>query len=122
MFVNLLAAHALRFQLTWKRAGIWLTHGGLLLLFVGEFVTREYAVEQQMTINEGETVNYAIDTRDYELAFVRKTDAGQRDTVVPQHLLRTGGRVSADDLPVAGQRGIVRARENRHKARRRQTP
>src|SRR4051812_40809935 len=48
MFANLLAAHALRFRLRWKRAGIIILHGGLLLLFVGEFITREFQVEQQM--------------------------------------------------------------------------
>ena len=53
MFVNLLAAHALRFKLTWKRSGIFILHGGVLLLFVGEFITREFQVEQQMRIPEG---------------------------------------------------------------------
>src|SRR5439155_144835 len=44
MLFNLLAAHALRFRLTWKRAGVILIHSGLILLLVGEFITREHAV------------------------------------------------------------------------------
>jgi hypothetical protein len=111
MFVNLIAAHLLRFRLTWKRSGVLLIHSGLVLLLVGEFITREYSVEQQMTINEGESVNYAEDTRNYELAFVRTADGRERATVVPQDKLQTpGGRYTADDLPVAVE--VVRYMRN----------
>jgi hypothetical protein len=100
MLVNLLAAHLTRFRVTWKRSGILLIHSGLILLFVGEFVTREYAVEQQMAINEGDSVNYTQDTRNYELAFTRKTPDGERVTVIPQEKLQGGGRITHEDLPV----------------------
>ncbi|HVL13861.1 MAG TPA: cytochrome c biogenesis protein CcsA [Gemmata sp.] len=105
MFVNLLAAHALRFQLTWKRAGIWLTHGGLLLLFVGEFVTREFQVEQRMTIPQHQSVNFSEDSRRVELSFATPdTEGTDRVTVVPGKMLeeaaRTGDRISHPDLPV----------------------
>jgi ABC-type transport system involved in cytochrome c biogenesis permease subunit len=101
MLANLLAAHATRFRLAWKRLGIFLIHGGLILLFVGEFITREYAVEQQMRIKEGESVNYAEDTRNYELAFIGKSDPNaDRVTVVPQDALKKpGARVAHPDLP-----------------------
>jgi hypothetical protein len=100
MLVNLLAAHLTRFRLTWKRSGILLTHSGLLLLFVGEFVTREYAVEQRMTIPEGGTVDYTEDNRAVELAVIDKSDpASDLVVVVPQNLLRAGGRVAHPDLP-----------------------
>src|SRR5947208_2589320 len=35
MMANLLAAHAVRLKLTWKRAGIWMLHAGVVLLFIG---------------------------------------------------------------------------------------
>ena len=104
MVVNLLAAHAVRFRLSWKRAGIFLIHSGVVLLFVGEFVTREYAVEQQMTIPEGGSANYAEDTRNAELAFVdRSAPDGDRVTVVTQKRLmaaKPGERITHPDLPV----------------------
>src|SRR5262245_46011589 len=31
LLINLLAAHATRFKITWKRSGIWMIHGGLIL-------------------------------------------------------------------------------------------
>ena len=63
MFLNLLAAHAVRFKFTWKRAGVVLAHSGLLLLFVGEAITRECQVEQRMTIPKGQSINFTEDTR-----------------------------------------------------------
>ncbi len=99
MLVNLIAAHMARFRVSWKRSGILLIHSGLILLFVGEFITREYAVEQQMAINEGDSVNYTQDTRNYELAFVRKTADGEQVTVIPQELLQNKGRISNSELP-----------------------
>ncbi|HET6575339.1 MAG TPA: cytochrome c biogenesis protein CcsA [Fimbriiglobus sp.] len=105
MLVNLLAAHALRFKLTWKRAGIWMLHFGVILLFVGEIGTRGWQVEQRMKIEQGRSTNYTFDTRNYELAF---TDSSAPDadhvTVVPATLLQkafeTKQRITSPELPV----------------------
>jgi ABC-type transport system involved in cytochrome c biogenesis permease subunit len=102
MLVNLLAAHALRFRLTWKRSGVLLIHSGLLLMFAGEFVTREFAVEQRMTIDEGQSVDYTEDTRNVELAIIDTSDPKtDRVAVIPQSLLKKPGtRITHPDLPV----------------------
>jgi ABC-type transport system involved in cytochrome c biogenesis permease subunit len=132
LFVNLLVAHLTRFRLlggyrqvaqvfrkhgntgaAWKKlievmckvGGLYLLHGGLLLLLIGEYVTREYQVEQRMVISEGERACYAFDTRNTELAFV--TPAGkdhETATVVPasrlQAALEKGQPISHPHLPV----------------------
>jgi len=102
MLLNLLAAHLVRFRLTWKRSGVLLIHSGLILLFVGEFVTREYAIEQRMSIREGSSTSYTEDSRHMELAFVDPSDPEQdRVVVIPEGMLRAGrGRISHPDLPV----------------------
>ncbi len=102
MLLNLLAAHAVRFRLSWKRAGIFLIHAGLILLFVGELVTREFAIEQRMTIDEGRSVSYAEDSRYVELALIDGSDPKtDRVSVVPQELLARGpGRITDERLPV----------------------
>jgi len=102
MLVNLLAAHATRFRISWKRIGVFLIHGGLILMFVGEFITREYAVEQRMTIDEGQSVNYAEDTRNMEVALIDKSDPKSDHVVtIPQHVLKQArGRITHPDLPV----------------------
>ena len=35
LMINLLAAHAIRFKLSWKRSGILLLHSGLILMMAG---------------------------------------------------------------------------------------
>ena len=102
MFANLIAAHLVRFRLTWKRSGVLLIHSGLLLLFVGEFITREYQVEQRMSIHEGQSVNYSEDSRKMELVFVDPSDpAVERAVAIPESLLKTAtGKISDPRLPV----------------------
>lgn len=102
MLANLIAAHLVRFRLTWKRSGVILVHSGLILLFVGEFITREFQVEQRMTIPEGTAVDYTEDSRKMELAFVDPSDPGvDKVVVIPESLLRkTGVRHSDPRLPV----------------------
>ncbi|MCE9565214.1 MAG: cytochrome c biogenesis protein ResB [Planctomycetes bacterium] len=105
MFVNLLAAHALRFKFTWKRTGIIVAHSGLLLLFVGEAITRECQIEQRMTIPEGQAVNFTEDARAVEFAFTTPdADGTRRTTVIPGSMLaraaKTHTTISHPDLPV----------------------
>ena len=52
--LNLLAAHAIRFRLTWSRAGIIMIHAGIIIMMLGEVITGVYAVEGQMIIRVGE--------------------------------------------------------------------
>ena len=72
-----------------SRLGIFLIHGGLILLFVGEFITREHAIEQRMTIPQDQSVNYTEDARYIEYAFIDKSDPNH-DTVVtiPERMLK----------------------------------
>jgi hypothetical protein len=105
MLINLLAAHLVRFRLTWKRSGILLIHGGMILLLLGELVTAVWAVEGTMTIDQGSSVNYVYHTRDAELAIVEPNltgDDGQavdEMTVIPNSLLRPGRTIESDKLP-----------------------
>lgn len=96
LFVNLIAAHAVRFKLRAKRTGMILTHLGILMLLVGEFVTGFAAEEGNMTIDEGGSSNYVEDIREPELAVV-DTSQAQSDlvVVVPQHLLGSAARTKA---------------------------
>src|SRR5512143_4140002 len=38
LLVNLVAVQIRRLKLAWEKAGLWIVHAGLILLFVGEFV------------------------------------------------------------------------------------
>ncbi|HED53076.1 MAG TPA: ResB protein required for cytochrome C biosynthesis [Phycisphaerales bacterium] len=99
LLINLIAAHAVRFKLRWKRMGIIITHLGVIFLLVGEFVTGLAAQEGKMTIIEGQSANYTEDIRTAELAIV--DPSGSDDdlvVVVPQHLLTHPGSTIQDGL------------------------
>lgn len=94
LLVNLIAAHAVRFKFRLRRAGIIITHFGVILLLVGEFVTAGAAEEGRMSIVEGETASYAEDIRRAELAIVDRSDpASDLVAVVPDGVLAHPGRV-----------------------------
>ena len=103
LIVNLLAAHAIRFRLAAKRAGIIILHLGIIVLLVGEFVTGVFAEEGLMTIYEGSHAHYVEDVREAELAIMDRADP-ERDRVVaiPEHKLRrTRAPITHDALPFA---------------------
>ncbi|NBO92849.1 MAG: hypothetical protein EBV06_11160 [Planctomycetia bacterium] len=89
LMANLLAAHLVRFKLSAKRAGILILHAGLIVMLTGEIVTGVYAVEGNMAIEEGETVNVVVDNRVCELAIVDPSDDNtDRVISVPRWMLQ----------------------------------
>ncbi|NIL98136.1 MAG: hypothetical protein GTO53_09990, partial [Planctomycetales bacterium] len=75
-----------------RRGGIALLHGGVLLLMFGQVFVSQFDVEEQMTIAEGQTVNYAQDIRAVELAVIDRKlpDDDQQDRVVAIPLASNG--------------------------------
>ncbi|MEQ9206637.1 MAG: cytochrome c biogenesis protein ResB [Phycisphaerales bacterium] len=100
MFINLVAAHIARFKFTKKRIGIILTHFGVILLLVGEFVTGFAAEEGNMTILEGQTVNFVEDIRTPEIAVIdRSNPEDDLVVVIPERYMGTGKTITNDLLP-----------------------
>lgn len=100
LLINLIAAHATRFKFTWKRAGITMIHSGLILMILGEFITRQYAVEGSMQIEEGQSSNYVFDQRQAEFAVIDGSGVENDEvTVIPQSLLGTGKIIKDAALP-----------------------
>ncbi len=100
LVANLIASHLYRFGFTWRKAGVFLTHFGLILLLGGELLSGLWQKEYHMRLNESETKNYAESTRDNELAVIETTDA-KTDTVVsiPEALLERHATIQAPALP-----------------------
>ena len=83
-----------------KRAGIVLLHSGVGLLMFGELLVGVAAIEGQMQVLEGETVNAVMDTRESELAAIDTSGATEDEVVaVPQSLLRRGKVIKDEHLP-----------------------
>ena len=83
-----------------KRAGIVLLHAGVGLMMFSELMVGTSASEGQMTIREGETVNFVRDIRELELAIIDPSDPTEDDVVVvPMSLLKENTTVSQADHP-----------------------
>jgi ABC-type transport system involved in cytochrome c biogenesis permease subunit len=96
MLVNLCAAHAVRFRLTWKRSGVLILHAGLIVLMMGELITGLFSVESRMTIWENGSSSYTESHNTTELAIIDPSDPKTDDVVViPEGKLHT-----RDDKPV----------------------
>ncbi len=122
LLANLTVAHFRHFRHGWKHLGVAMTHGGLLLLLAGGFVTAVYQQESAMIIPEGEARDYSEAFREYEVAFVEKR-AGSKDVVIaiPDRVLRgTLGSPEKDasrDVPLEGTPFTLHVREYQPNAR-----
>ncbi len=99
LLFNLLAAHAVRFRLSWKRAGVLILHFGLILMLVGEFITGVWAIEGHMVIEEGETSSTVVESRKVELAVITPGKTEDTVTAIPARMLKQGATLSNDELP-----------------------
>ena len=57
---NLVASFIARFRLKREDLGIFITHAGLILLLLGQFLTQTFARETQMPLEIGQSGNYSI--------------------------------------------------------------
>lgn len=100
LLINLVAAHIYRFRLEWKKAGIQLTHLGLILLLVGELITSLMQVESNMRLEEGGTMHYSESYRNNELAILDTTSPEFNEVVaIPEAVLSDGGSIQHPKLP-----------------------
>jgi ABC-type transport system involved in cytochrome c biogenesis permease subunit len=77
-----------------KRAGVVLLHAGVGLMMFSELLVGTSAIEAQMNIVEGDSVNFVQDIRANELAVIDLSDP-HNDTVVaiPQSFLKDGEKI-----------------------------
>lgn len=95
LMVNLIFAQARRLELSWKKSGLWIVHAGLILLFVGEFVTSAFQVDARLAVEEGQTVDFISVPREVELALTDQTDPKVDDVYgVTEAALARGGTVA----------------------------
>ena len=102
LLLNLVAAQAKRLELSWRKSGLWVVHAGLILLFVGEFVTSGFQVETQLSIEEGQTVDFVESPRQMELALTEVTNPVYDDEYgIPDSLLASSTRIEVKGTPVS---------------------
>ncbi|MGI8433058.1 MAG: cytochrome c biogenesis protein ResB [Chthoniobacterales bacterium] len=100
LLVNLIAAHASRFEISRKKIGIFLLHLGVILLLIGQLLTGLFARETQMRLDEGQTLGYAEAPREVELAVIDVSDPSFDQVVaIPEGALERGGTIQNPTLP-----------------------
>ncbi len=83
-----------------KRAGIVVIHLGVALVMFNELLVGLTAVEERMTLLEGESTSIARDIRSVELAVIDRSPADHdRVVVVPGSRLSVGKTISDELLP-----------------------
>lgn len=98
---NLIAAQVKRLELSWRKAGLWIVHAGLILLFVGEFVTGAFQVEMRLPIEEGQTIGHVESPRDVELAVVDTTGPDHDEIYgIPESLLARSDSIAVPGTPL----------------------
>ena len=100
LLLNLMAAHFYRFKRGWKKAGIELTHAGLILLLIGELLTGLWQEDFSMRLEQGRPRSYSESFRENELAIIDTTE-GQEDSVVaiPESFLQRREAIQHPKLP-----------------------
>jgi hypothetical protein len=103
LVINLIAAHFTRFKMTWKRAGIFLTHLGILFLLIGQLATELLSRESFMSFFAGDKLAYAQEHQRAEVAFMIPMDDKQDQVVAfPEESLEVAGTVhQKPELPFA---------------------
>ena len=114
-FINLVAAFIVRFRWDKKSIGILISHGGLILLLIGQFLSQALALERQMPVDVGETRSYSEDFRDFEIVFLRGVDEKTDEvTSIPYSIFTAQARDCAaeqthfiGDLQMVSQRAAA---------------
>lgn len=100
LLVNLIAAHATRFQLSRKKLGIILLHFGVILLLIGQLLTGLFARETQMRLDNGQTLAYSEAPREVELAVIDKSNQDYDQVVaIPEKALAHDATIQNPTLP-----------------------
>ena len=104
LLINLLAAQVRRFIFSVSKVGLWMVHGGLILLLLGQLLTDLLSRESTLHLREGEARNYSETEREAELAVIDATDPDADKVVaIPQDMLASQKSIHPGNLPFTVQ-------------------
>lgn len=100
LLINLVTAHFTRFKWTRKKAGIWLTHVGIILLLVGQLLTDVLSRESHMWLTDGQAKNYSDSSSHQELAVVDTSNPNYDEVVAfSDSIVSRKGELRNEKLP-----------------------
>ena len=72
-FINLTTFLIFKFNYSWSKLGLFISHLGLVTLLLGGFYTLYYSKESLITVREGEQTNMAADYYKWQVRIVEKS-------------------------------------------------
>lgn len=95
--VNLIVGGILRLRKRWNSPGILITHLGILVMFIGAFVTFSFSKTGNMRLYENQTSNEFLDFYGWDVE-IGKPGAGQELLVIPQEQIEDLGPGESRDF------------------------
>ena len=99
LLINLVTSHYVRFEMSSKKAGIYLTHLGIITLLLGQLFTDIFQVESYLGMERGDRRNYTVSFDDHELAFIIPVSGDSNRVVsIPTHMLKSKELIQHPEL------------------------
>ena len=99
LLVNLLAAYYQRFERSAKKAGVYISHIGIISLLLGQIIIDVFKEESFVHMERGDRRNYSVSFDDNELVFMLPVDGGSNRVVsIPEKMLSVGSKITHPKL------------------------
>ena len=84
-----------------RKYGLMLVHAGLVIFFVGEFVSAIYQVDTRLAVEIGQTVNFVESPRENELTITDVSDPASDEVFgLPEQLLARADTIAVPGTPL----------------------
>jgi hypothetical protein len=84
-----------------RKIGLMLVHAGLVVFFVGEFVSAIYQVDTRLAVEIGQTVNFVESPRENELTITDVSDPATDEVFgLPEQLLARADTIAVPGTPL----------------------
>lgn len=84
-----------------RKYGLMLVHAGLVIFFVGEFISAIYQVDTRLAVEIGQTVNFVESPRENELTITDVSDPASDEVFgLPEQLLARADTIAVTGTPL----------------------
>ena len=99
LLMNLLAAYYQRFEWSAKKAGVYMSHFGIITLLVGQIITDVLQEESFVDMERGDRRDYSVSFDENEFVLMLPLDGGSNRVVsIPEKMLKTGSKITHSQL------------------------
>jgi len=99
LLVNLLAAYYQRFEWSAKKAGVYVSHLGIITLLVGQIITDILQEESFVDMERGDRRDYSVSFDENEFVLMLPVAGGSNRVVsIPEKMLKVGSKITHPEL------------------------